>query len=178
MNAPIAPRAQGIQTLADVLARCVEDGDCWVWQGAKSRGVKGGTSWCAPAAWFPAMGKVMPVQRIVALLDGRHGERVWRTCGTDGCVNPAHLRAGSTKEWGRWMSDTGRTRTAAKLASGVMQGRKRSKLSDAEIEAIRTAHARCVDIGKQFGISKSYTARIRRGAARPGHPVSVWGWRP
>lgn len=69
-----------------VLARCVEDGDCWVWQGPVNR--KGYGSVMCPDR------RVRPIHRVTYMaLVGPipDGLTLDHTCRNKRCVNPWHL---------------------------------------------------------------------------------------
>ena len=111
------PRAKrigpGVYCLDNIRERCRIDPitDCWVWSMAVSDG--GGRA--APdAARVGAEGRAehrtpdgVGAARGLAHVGPAAGSRhvVWRTCGCELCVNPAHLQAGTKAEEGAWMRE-------------------------------------------------------------------------
>ena len=78
-------RKTRIHTVATLHSRCIEEGDCWIWQGACDGHGK---------PQVRHLGKTVYVRRLMReLKDGRRiptGKVVACKCGMDKCVSPAH----------------------------------------------------------------------------------------
>lgn len=86
---------------------------------------------------------------------------VRHTCHNPNCINPLHLAAGTQKE-------NAADRVAAARGGdlrGVNNGR--SKLSEADVLAIKKSRLSGAALADHFGISKSMACRIKSGKAWP-----------
>lgn len=84
----------------------------------------------------------------------KNGVYVCHRCDVPGCVNPAHLFAGTQRQN---MDDA---RRKGRVAHGVTQGH--SKLTDDDVRAIRAWTGKLSDAAKQFGIAASSVTHIRQ----------------
>ena len=114
--------------------------------------------------------RTVSVSRAAWLMSGRSlapGHVVWRTCGCELCVNPAHLRSGTKAEEGAWMR-----------ASGRRQGDPRrtavNTRNAAETQAIRQETVRAIEahlasgrlqreVADDFGLHVATISKIARG---------------
>jgi hypothetical protein len=78
-------------------------------------------------------------------------------CDNRACINPAHLFLGSAADNAADRDSKGRE----VIFDGVNHGS--AKLSDADVDAIRSSHASQRDLGKRYGISGVQVHRIRSG---------------
>ena len=83
---------------------------------------------------------------------------VLHACGNAQCVNPHHLYLGDAAQNTRDRAAHGRTASGARLP--------RTKLSDADVLAIRHSPKRITDIAKEYGISKGCASSIRAMRSR------------
>lgn len=140
-------------TRADLFWRKVSTSDpaaCWLWLSAVNRKGYGiisrrsfKESLAHRMAWRLTFGDIPA------------GACVLHRCDTPGCVNPSHLFIGSKADNNADMQAKGR------YAIGETNGR--SKLSDAQVEAIKNAAGRQREIAARFGIHQSQVSRIRAG---------------
>lgn len=130
--------------------------DCWEWTGANSRRGYGAfhKERLRPAhrvAWEFVNGEIP--EGLFVLHNCPHGDN-------PRCVNPDHLFLGTQKDNMADMDAKGRRRTPA--------GEKhpRSKLLDAEVIEIKHRLAdneQCAEIAKDFSVTRSLIAHIKRG---------------
>lgn len=132
---------------------------CWIWQGAFSRfGYGVGTVNRIPAyahriSFFSHFGKP-PTQRPIVL----------HKCNTKACVNPRHLRAGTTREnifdameCGAWQP--------VPLEKSTKRGSQhgRALITEKDVVEIRRLHASGMihrDIAPKFGITRVTVSNI------------------
>jgi hypothetical protein len=91
------------------------------------------------------------------------GKNVCHRCDNPKCVNPAHLFLGSTLDNIRDMDAKGRRRPVKGEAHG------RHKLSDAQVQEIRTALANGVTgyrLAPMYGVSHQHISKIKHGLKR------------
>lgn len=141
-------------TLGWIYARCVEDGDCLLWQGALARG------------GVPQMqygGKVRPVRRVVAQLLGKKldGLLATTTCGNPLCLAKEHLWMATRQQLQQYTADrTGYGRSLTRRARISRAKRAQAKLSLDQVEAIRLAPS-AAEAARAHGIARSTAISIR-----------------
>lgn len=158
----------GIRTLDDLKGRCfVDDNGCWQWRGAfntASRGV------ATPVTWFAAEGKTMSAMRVAWLL-ARPGaprvQMVWRTCLCQSCLNPAHLRGGSRKQWGAWQHNKGHLRTFGRTLANTVARHARNKkngegLTQELAQWARESSQTGLEVAHALNVSRTAVSRARR----------------
>lgn len=146
------------EVMARVLPRCVEEGDCLIWQGAMQDGT-------TPAIKLPGETNTLPIRRLLLQARGfdMTGLLADTKCNTPGCVDPNHLTPKTRKQL-----HLDRLKTNPYHANPV----RRAKLSQARaqatgmtpelIEAVRAAEGTQREIAKQFGLCQSSVGAIRR----------------
>ena len=147
-NRHIAP-----PTVEGVRSRClVTDSGCWEYQGAKtSRGY----------GQLQANNKHMMVHRFMyeAIIGAiEDGQVVRHQCDNPSCCNPEHLLVGSSSD------NTQDALSRGRLSVG--SGHYNSKLSDAQVESIRTSSSisEAKDLADIYGVTHSHALSIRRGS--------------
>lgn len=156
------PRKTRPHTVATLHSRCIEEGDCWIWQGATDGHGK---------PQVRHHGATMYVRRLVReLADGRKiptGKVVACKCGTAKCVAPAHMVI--TNHQGR--ADLAKARGAylgiSRQVKMANTKRAQSHITEQVVQAIRNADS-SRQAASQFGVSLSHCKAIRRGTARVG----------
>lgn len=162
-----------LDTLDDILARCVEDGDCWLWAaGCNDAG--------HPIARH-AGASVLVRRRAFEVRHGRlpdgrtHGLRV--TCGNARCVNPMHIESVTRSRLIREGKRKGREHYMTFVRARMRQG---TKLDFARARLIRADPRSCLQVAAEYGVSRSLVTQIRRGEIwREALPnSSVFSFRP
>jgi hypothetical protein len=122
----------GIKTLEDIRQRCRIDQDskCWDWGGGITviRGSEVAYLHYSPDGTKETR-KQMPAGRAAWIASGRKAEKgqvVYRCCNTKLCCNPAHMKCGTKKEAGAFLSESGKfknqpTRIKANIKSCMKQ---------------------------------------------------------
>lgn len=145
--------------LADiVLVRCRDNGDgCLIWMLECSNGGKD------PRLTVDR--KKVLVRRLIwsAMHDGRDPGTmmVGVSCGTRGCVEPSHIIARTHAEALR-----GHVQTLAQRAAVAAGKRAASPTSQELVQQIRESEGSSSAVALSTGLSRSFVAAIRRGAAR------------
>lgn len=168
-------------TLETIRGRCVIDGEtgCWKWSGAMNRDAKGGR---VPIVWHGERARsAIRVAYELGRGPVQPGAIVWRTCGCESCLNPAHLMAGTRAQWGAWRSETGRAApTPQWRAQNHQNARARGVLSLESARYIRTSDKTGKALAVELGVSKTAVSRVRLGRTwnEAVHGASVFAWRP
>ena len=127
----------------------MSEAGCWVWKGSKRNGYglmsKGNKSVSAHRVSYEAFKGAIPKGMVV-----RH------SCDNPSCINPGHLSLGTQKD--NVMDREARGRRDVK---GEQIGT--SKLTEAEVIAIRSSPLSNVELGERYGVHKSNIWAIRRG---------------
>lgn len=174
---------QGIRTLEDLRNRCViqDDTGCWLFQSVR-RSVK---NW-GINVWLPSLQRTETLPRAAWILAGKPMGKdrdwtVWRTCLNSECGNPAHLKGGPRRAYGRWVEGVGYLRgdprrsainKRNKLASGT--ARITQELADWVRESGQSGAA----IAHALDVSPHCISRVRTGKTWT-HTVqgaSVFSW--
>ena len=142
--------------------RCVDEGECWIWQLATSQ------------AGYPIV-RLRPqpcqlVRRLVLELLGRPAQPrqpTVTTCGDKRCCNPDHIRTSTLKAIGRKAAQRGAFSSPARAAKIAAAKRASSyaKLSMDDARAIRASSEPGPVLALRYGIDKSMVNNIKRGAA-------------
>ena len=130
-----------------------QDG-CWLW--ARSRFADG-----YGRALFREGGKQVSIRasHIALTLAGKprpDGADALHSCDNPSCVNPAHLRWGNDKMNARDREDRNRRVPVRGVRHGM------SKLTDEKVVAIRQDPRTHREVAKDFGVSFSLVAAVRR----------------
>jgi hypothetical protein len=89
-----------------------------------------------------------------------HGAMVLHDCGNANCINPHHLYLGDAAQNARDRSRHGTVARGLALPQ--------TRLSDADVVAIRSSTLRVTDLAKVYQTSKGNISSIRSGKNRPG----------
>lgn len=143
--------------LTEALARyVVEDGDCLRWTGCCVNGhpyskIDGKSILVRRALWLRDRGPI-PAGRILRC-----------TCGLEQCISLDHARLTTYKavaiECGAMGLMSGPVRSARIAA--VKRAGPQSKLTDADVAAIRASNEPISVLGPRYGITPSHASRVR-----------------
>lgn len=135
-------------------AHAPELGECWIWTAGTVAGTYGKFRIdCVHygshrVAWTLEFGEIPP------------GLLIMHRCDNVRCVRPAHLELGTNLENIRDMDRKGRRGSIPP----VMRGEKNpsAKLTAEQVNSIRDATGRQVDIARRFGVVQTTVSRIKR----------------
>jgi hypothetical protein len=147
-----------IHTVASLLERTVEVGQCKEWTGYFA-----GKS---PAVFHE--GRLQSARRILCLLIGKHvpeGHFVTTSCRNQKCVNPDHLLTYTPRQHMSYMAAQVQYMNPKRILKLSVSAQGRRKLSDDQIKVILSGEDSCVVLAKEFHVNKSLISKIRRGEA-------------
>ncbi len=161
-----------------ILGRCVADDEtgCWLWRGAVVAS-NGGTM-LAPRIWaadysLDQSGGTKTVQtgnraawHASRLAPIPAGNRVFKgpVCSNPMCVNPEHLRCGTTAQWGESVAAKGDwKRQSTRVNANRATGRARSAITPAIALELRTSTETGRAFSKRTGIAESVISKAKRG---------------
>ncbi len=186
MTHPKGTDLGGIRSVETLKLRCKVDEitGCWTWTGA------------APGGW-PNVHFVHPISRERVTAKGRRAALIlargedlpkrhvaWQRacCDNPLCVNPEHSRSGSKKEWGRWLTASGKVKNLASKAAGSLSAwdKRGRKITPEGASLIRSSTASTYSLAKELGVSHFAVWSVRVGLSHKGqiNNASVWTFRP
>ena len=148
-------KAKTIHTIESLLARAVEEGECFLWQGYAAQGV--------PQIHHD--GKMAPVRRVMwelmgkKVVDGFYSTK----CHSKDCVNPRHIVYRSREEHIAHMNEQEFSLERRLNMTKARRRRDDIRLSEDIAKEIRMANGNYRDIGSQYGVTKTVVSRIKRG---------------
>lgn len=152
-----------------VLARCIEEGDCLVWQGAMNNGTSpvlsfGNRVYAVRRVMWVGMGKKLDPKRHIC-----------SGCGNPACVTPEHAIQ-KTRGIKR-----GTKKTVAVRHNMAEARRRKARLNWDDVAEIRASDAPVREIARQKSISPDHVRRIQSGQywnANLNSPFAGLGARP
>lgn len=144
------------QIAAAVWARCHDDGDCMLWDGAVARNA-------GPAMTSPYTGKTAPVRRVLmqALGFDIQGKIATTTCEHRLCMAKPHLLALTRAQL--------QARSGPKLSANVVRSAKLAEIKRATcyltmdiVREMRASGMRATDAAEHWGIPLQTAARVLR----------------
>lgn len=180
------PNPEGAYLLARIRARCVEEGDCLIWQGCIS------SSSNASRGGYPIIkvGYGQPcktVRRaIVEVAGDKNGNRdlkprqpVETTCGERLCVAQEHLVVSTPVKVGKRMAKAGKLSSLARSAKIAASKRATGKLTMEQALEIRFSDESGPVLAERYGVHRSQINNIKRGDAWRDHrnPYAALGAR-
>lgn len=177
-------------TLPDIKGRCHIDSitGCWLWRGATSpsnggltlqprihatcyttdpTGATKKTQTGNRAAWHTANQKPLP-----------KGWRVFKAdCCTNGlCINPEHLKAGTTKQWGQSVARNGNWKNVpSRIAANRASGRRNAALTNEQLREVQLSSETGLALAARMGVSPQLISRHRRQKTAASRAVNYWG---
>lgn len=145
------------QTIDTLRARCIDVGDCWEWQGAR-------TDTGHPTVRHD--GKTHLVRRLAASLAGipmPQNAKAMNTCENLRCVNPDHIVMRTHRQVMKRQGELGKLSDIARIAKIAATKRaKYGKLTTEQVRAIRDSSETGVSMAALHGISQGKVSAIRR----------------
>jgi len=147
-----------------LLARCVEDGECWLWQ----RAVNGSG---APVASVNKVRSTSVRSFAFRLHTGTDPQGLFvipARCNDPACVRPEHLRAVTRAQVNRWLGSLGRFSTLRTRTVHAEAGRRRSSIAMADARAMRALRSQGmtleqIRVAGPFQVSTGTISKICRG---------------
>lgn len=154
--------------MSQITRECIADhtlegeGGCQLWAGplksyGKARPYK--------VPIVPDGERYVSVRQVVARLHGvdASGQRIHMLCGCERCVRWSHMLVlGPSASMRRVMPPSGDARARAARTAGA---RRRRRLSDEQVQAVRADPRPLKAIAAELGVSIQSISRIRRGEA-------------
>lgn len=160
-----------VHTVESLRARCVEEGECWIWQGASDGHGKPSTK---------HNGRTANPRRVVRELVDRKplppGVQVVPACHNSMCISPACCVKTDHRGRARIANERGAFSNPAKNRLGAMTKRAKSWITDEMVALIRAAR-NGPEAAHETGVSLSHCKAIRRGIARKDYS-SPWASMP
>lgn len=156
--------------LTDIKARCIEEGDCWIWQqGVDGHGrpqirFNGKTSYTRRVARELADGKPVP-----------ESKRVPAECGNPLCVSPKCSLVASQKKVSRMASARGAFNNPSRILKMALTKRRQSEISDEIVKKVRSHPGPASAAALEAGISLSHAKAIRSGRSRKDYTNPLQG---
>ncbi len=146
--------------LNKIKSRCVEDGDCWVWQGA----LAGNGTPKMHVATEKGAKKQDSVRRVVAKALDKNidGKVVTSACGNRRCVCPDHVLVATKRQLGVLNAErTGYAQNPVRCEKIAMHARQtRAKLTPEMVAEIRSMPSARL-AAETMGINKTVATEIR-----------------
>lgn len=138
--------------------KIIDCGGCWKWNGkGKLSQVRTERGAVMAARWI--FSYTYPDKII-------KGKNVTAICGTEGCLNPEHLKAMSKKELGKRVAATGVLSTPALCKKRQEIARKiGAKLDEEKVRDIRYGKEDSLYYAKKYGVDKSLIGKVKNGQA-------------
>ena len=128
--------------------------DCWLWFGGTIHNQSGEFRGC-----FRLKGQIYLANRVAYFFKydiDPEELQVCHTCDTGLCVNWNHLWLGTSSENNQDCHSKGRN-------NKVGESNGRNLLSEEQVRMIRESNNSCIELGKQFGVSKQTIQAARSG---------------
>jgi hypothetical protein len=166
--APVVPvaqvRAPCKLSMRMIHSSCVEEGDCLVWNGARTY-INGSDRNGYPTGYHE--GKKVLLRRLVWELTNAKstpkGYVVVAKCGGRLCLNPAHIEAIPKAEHGKRLSQAGAYSSPAATAAKTRAVRARANLSAEKAAAIRASSEATAVLADRYSVSHSTIRMVRNG---------------
>jgi hypothetical protein len=147
-----------IHTIASLLARTIEVGECQEWQGYFANHT--------PKLFHE--GQVTSVRRVLCMLKGQNvpkGFFVGHTCGNPKCVNPKHAAIRNMSQQAKAMCKQVDHMHPSRLLKLTESAQVRRKLTDEQLQEIIMGDKPRRILAAEFSVHPSLISRIRAGKA-------------
>lgn len=144
-------------SIESIRAKCIEEGGCWIWQGAMSHGT-------TPTMRLDGSRKCVSVRRHILELHGIDAEnlKAYPICNNPACVNPRHVKPTTTSDMiKRVAKQQGYASNIARNAKIAAGKRKNSPITPELVEEIRSSSESGHAIARRLGFSQSTVQAIR-----------------
>ncbi len=144
-----------VHTIESLKARCVEEGDCWLWQGYAANKVP----------MVHKDGGMVSVRRLMFDLMGKRTREGYYVpvCGNKECVCPDHTRYRSQAEHVAFMNKQEFSLERRLKMTAARRARADVVLSVDKARMIRSAYGSYAEISEAYGVTKSVVGRIKQG---------------
>lgn len=156
-----------IYTTETLKARCIEEGQCWIWQGYFGNGT--------PMANHA--GKFQAVRRIFTELtqgETKKGGYYAPTCGEPKCVNPDHTAWHNPASHYRRMGVVAMASESAQQVRRAKISASKRRISDDAITDIMHSNDNAKIVAARHGISPSTVSKYRRGVSGVTLQCNPW----
>lgn len=174
----------GVWSVEDLRKRCRIDDEtgCWHWSLRIADGAPM-VKVCINGIRRPLRGRAA----AIALSRGAYlpaGHLAWARaqCKSSDCVNPAHAKSGTKKQWGADLAASGCLKgLPQKVLAGRAAGRGRRALTPEQVALVKASDKTHVALAAELRVSKSLVADVRLGKRYvddrplPGASVFAWG---
>jgi hypothetical protein len=144
-------------SIEGIYARCIEEGDCWLWQGpVDTNGI--------PIMRITGSRKLHLVRRHILQMDGTvlGSLRATNTCNVTRCVNPEHaIGWPMSKLIKRAAKTTGYASNPARNAKIALKKRELSPITPEQIDEIRSSTESGHAIARRLGFCQATVQAIR-----------------
>ena len=161
-------RKKTVHTVASLLERCEEDGDCMMWRGFHQNGT---------VPMVAHDGKLWSVRKLMAHLRGREvpGSGYWSVkCGFQSCVAPDHIIHRPSRAHFQAMNKKLFSNPALVALRNAKMGRHHRKLTDEQMRDLMQSSETHVAIAKRLGVSVSTVKRYRYGETGATLGTNTW----
>jgi hypothetical protein len=142
----------------DIQGRCIEEGDCLIWQGRTKQGMPvfcpNGSTVSARKALYEAIRGPVPAGKLVSA-----------TCGHPQCMARAHIAALTPLQSKALAVKRGAYQNPARVRKAAATVRAKSRYPDEVIAQIREAESP-QEASRMTGVNLAYAYAIRAGVAR------------
>lgn len=141
--------------MSRIHADSVEEGDCLIWQ-------KGRTG----VPYMQIDGEKINVRKAILLAKGERvvkGAMYGCTCRQPMCVAEDHIAMRNRNQHAQYFAGLGAYSAPAKIAKMAMTKRRKSKLDDEKVMAIRASEKTAKQLSAEYGVAASYISSIKAG---------------
>ena len=152
-------------TLESIKARCLECGECHLWQGSTNGSGQPKLQHTSTrrAVWSLSSGKNVPAGRLVTV-----------SCGQVACVNPDHLALTSKAEVSRKTNARWDVKLRRSASSARANREKLGKITMVIARQIRASEVTGKQLAIDLNVSESLVSLVRRNKSWIEHTGNVW----